>query len=135
MEVREKVERELSAVATLKVDEISEWRIERLHDARFFQRDSQFVALVRDFLANPTDPSSQAALRTRLAPLQESHGYGMFLFDAGGHLALTAPETQAPPAAVVRAGVATALKSSAVTVVDIYRNENSQEIMLSVAVS
>ncbi len=133
-QVRSKVERELSAIATLKVNELAAWRAERLSDARFLQRDETLAALARDCIAQPAAARPQAALTASLRPIQASHDYAALLFDAGGRVCFAAPANQAPPAAALRAAIAGAQQSGEVTFLDFYRNETSREIFLALLV-
>ena len=50
---RAEVERQLAAIADLKVTELTQWRLERLGDGNLFFKNPSFAALVRRFLEHP----------------------------------------------------------------------------------
>ena len=72
---RAEVERQLSAVAKLKVDELVHWRNERLGDAGIFYKNTVFSALVRRYFEKPDDTETQGQIRTWLSQIQESYEY------------------------------------------------------------
>ena len=55
MKYRSQEERQLSAIADLKVSEIVEWRNERLRDASVLSGNPSFSDVVARFLTNPAD--------------------------------------------------------------------------------
>ena len=66
---RTDAERNLAAIADLKVSELSAWRKERLADAGVFYKNSAFTALVRRCLERPQDLPLQEELRTWISQL------------------------------------------------------------------
>jgi hypothetical protein len=56
---RDEAELKLAAVANLKVDELVQYRKERLEDANNFYNNSMFSGLVRRFLGQPADADAQ----------------------------------------------------------------------------
>jgi len=79
------VERKLSAVAKLKVDELIRWRKERLGDAGIFYKNTAFSALVQRYFETPDDTETQGQIRTWLSQVQATNEYDkVSLFDAQG---------------------------------------------------
>jgi len=50
-----------SAIAELKVEELAQYRAERLHDAGIFLDNNGFAVLVKRFLTNPEDVDGATA--------------------------------------------------------------------------
>ena len=69
---RVKVEHQLESIADLKVQEISEWRQERLRDAELFRQNVAFSALVRKYLESPGDAEPKNLLQNWLARAQQT---------------------------------------------------------------
>ena len=61
---------QLSAIAKLKVDELAQYRKERLGDADAFFQNATFSGLVRRFLDHPEDTEAQEQLRRWLNKYQ-----------------------------------------------------------------
>src|SRR5450759_3275691 len=93
---RTEVERQLSAVAALKVDELVDWREGQMALANVFHNNAAFSALVRRFFDNPGDADAQRLLQDWIGKYQTSHQYlRIFLTDTQGVVRLSALE--APP--------------------------------------
>ena len=60
---RDEAERQLSAIAELKVDELAQYRKERLWDADAFFKNAAFSGLVRRFLEHPEDAEAPQQLQ------------------------------------------------------------------------
>ena len=129
---RVEVERQLSAVADLKAEELTAWRAERLADAAVFSKNPAVTDLVRAFLA---DPSSQAAddLRAWLSRMQTTYGYdAVYLLDPGFKKLLVFPEGRYQPVSLISDSTTATLRSGSVAFEDFYRNPGSPRIYLKV---
>ena len=90
---RATAEEQLSAIADLKVAELTQWRRERLLDAEPFRLPA-FAAAVRRFFENPQDPDAKQSLRTWIQNYPARLGYAnVALADTQGVIRLSAPET------------------------------------------
>ena len=67
---RVEAERQLSAIAELKVNELALYRQERLGDGAVFYKNTAFSALVRRYFENPRDLEARDQLRTWLGRIQ-----------------------------------------------------------------
>ena len=67
--------RDLATIAELKVNELANWRRERLGDALVFFRNSIFSNLVRRYFEHPEDPEAQSQIRIWLSHFQEARQY------------------------------------------------------------
>src|ERR1035437_3798397 len=69
------VERQLSAVAEMKVDELVDWREGQLAVANVFHNNAAFSSLVRRFFDNPGDADAQRLLQDWIGKCQTSYRY------------------------------------------------------------
>lgn len=60
---RAEAERQLSAIADLKVGELTQWRKERLADGSILFKNASISALVRRFLENPEDADAERQIQ------------------------------------------------------------------------
>jgi PAS domain S-box-containing protein len=135
MRYRTEVERRLSAIADLKVDELVEWRKERLGDAALFYQNANFSERVRRFLETPEDGSAQERLRTWMRRVREAYPYDrVLLLDARGRERISMPEAPRPISRKVSLRAAEALRTKQMAFMDFYRNEFDQRIYLAVLV-
>ncbi|MFY9328924.1 MAG: PAS domain S-box protein [Georgfuchsia sp.] len=90
---RASIERELSAVADLKVEQLVKWRGERLGDAALLYGNPAFAALVQRALGSPHDAQSRDQLDIWLYQIRESFGYAeIHLIDAQGIARFSVPD-------------------------------------------
>ena len=97
------VERQLSAIAELKIDQLVEYRKERLGDAYIFFKNPAFCSLVRQFFEKRNNVNAHRQLHTWLAKNQAPYSYnGMFLLDARGNVRMSVPEKTTPIASMIQ---------------------------------
>ena len=85
-------ERQLSAVADLKVDELTQYRKERLLDAGAFFKNDAFSVLVRRFLEHPEDAEAQPQIEGWTVKYMGTDQYDLIcLFDAQGVIRMSVP--------------------------------------------
>jgi signal transduction histidine kinase len=94
------VEKELSSITRLKIDELEGWRSDRIADASLFHNNKAFGMLVERL---SSDPSALSEVMAWLeAVFDKRHYYGVFLLDEQGLVKASFPEwvreTQTPPA-------------------------------------
>jgi PAS domain S-box-containing protein len=134
-EYRTQVERQLSAIADLKVGELVQWRKERLGDALIFYKNTSFSSLTRRIFENPQDVDAQEQVRMWLTEIQSSYGYDrVYLLDSNGIERVSIPDAPQPIASIVTQRASQALQSRQVTMVDFYWNEYDQRVYLMVLV-
>ncbi len=71
---RLEVERQLSAIAELKVNELARYRQDWLADGAIFYRNAPFAALVRRHFEHPKDLDARDQLRTWLGRMTSDGG-------------------------------------------------------------
>ena len=132
---RGEVERQLSAIAELKQDELVQWRKERLDDGHQFLKNSAFAGLVQRFFDKAGDVDAQRQLQAWLAQVQLYGQYdNLRLLDTGGVIRLSVPADRPPLAAKVLQHLPGVLRSGQVTLLDFYRNEHDQRVYLALMV-
>ncbi|MEI7903213.1 MAG: PAS domain S-box protein, partial [bacterium] len=128
-------EEKLVAVADLKVDDLTEWRKERLADAAIFYKNIAFSALVRQSIERPQDLPTQEELRSLMSSIQASHRYDeVALFDVEGNSRMSVPDARKPHSAVTLQWVRKALRSGQMTFADFYPDEFTKKVYLRVFV-
>ncbi len=119
---RTQVESEISAIAKLKVDELADWRKERLSDANVLHENPILVALVKRFFENPADSEARAQLQAWLASYRIYPDYDRVrLIDVQGNTYISNPTGLPPISSEVMQLIPEAVRSGEVTMVDFYR--------------
>ena len=132
---RAEFERQLSAVADLKVSELSQWRREHLADAAIFFNNPSFAALVRRSFEKPEDAEVQHQFQDWLGKYSKREDYDLIgLLDTQGVTRWGFPAGQPPLPAVVSQRAAEILRSGEMAFQDFYREEASQKIHLAISV-
>jgi PAS domain S-box-containing protein len=133
---REEVEQQLSAIAELKVNELTRWRKERLADASIFFNNPSFTVLVRRFFEHPTtDTDAQRQLQDWLGKYQVSAIYNRIrLLDVQGLTRLSLPADLEPSRSDTLWIAAEALRSGQIAIEDLNRHQYSERIYLSMMV-
>jgi PAS domain S-box-containing protein len=132
---RMEIERQLSAIAELKVSELADWRAERLADADIFYKNLAFSDLVRRYFEQPKDRASLGQLRTWLSEVQAAYRYDrVMLLDPQYSKKMIIPEGEERTTSFVSPSSSEGLASGQIVFEDFYRNEQDQRIYLKVVV-
>jgi two-component system sensor histidine kinase/response regulator len=132
---RVEVERQLSAIAELKVSELADWRAERLADAGFFYKNAAFSDLVRRYFEHPKDRAALIPLRTWLSQVQAASRYDrVMLLDPQFSKKMIVPDGPERSTSFVSPSSAAGLRSGQVVFEDFYWNEQNRRIYLKVLV-
>ena len=129
------VERQLSAIADLKVIQLIQYRKERLGDAGFLFGNDALISLVRRHLEHPEDTNNTRTLQNRLHKLQSHYQYDRVRFiDANGKTRLSAPTNLPPASAGELKMLSEVLRSGRVELCDFYRSDHDQRVYLAVSI-
>jgi PAS domain S-box-containing protein len=132
---RSEVERQLSAIADLKVGELIQWRKERLADGAVFFKNGSFSGCVRRFLDKPEDAEARRAIQAWIEKLQTAGQYNhVRLLDVRGVTRLSFPEGRPEMSSTVAQRLPEVLQTNQVTFQDFYRNEHDQRVYLAILV-
>jgi len=132
---RTKIEQELSAIAEMKVDELVDWKEERLKDAAVFYKNNNFSDRVRRYLAAPEDIEATTKVRTWMYQFQtESQYHSVFLLDPQGVKRMSVPDTPDPAAPHLVQNASEAMRSGKLVFLDFHRDGPDKPIHLSILV-
>ena len=130
---RVEMERQISAIADLKVGELAQWRKERMGDAAVFFGNEAFSSLARRYFNNPGDIRAQRQIWTWLSKIQFSFSYKrLLLFDSRGALRMSIPDSKEPVASNLSRRTAIVMRSEQIDFQDFYRDELDQRIYLTI---
>jgi signal transduction histidine kinase len=83
---------ELSAISSLKIEEIQKWRMEHLRDGRILSNIIPRNKIIFDFLADGKSPALRQELMQRMKIFIENYDYeNIFLYDTTGTVILSFP--------------------------------------------
>lgn len=132
---RKEVEAQLSAIAELKVNQLVQYRNERLGDANIFFNNPAFSILVRSLFEIPAHSTSKGPLRQWLTRVHSTFQYDrIILLDANGVIRMSVPEIPVPITALTRKNIDEVLHTGRSVVQDFYRNEYDQKVYLAILV-
>ncbi len=131
---RAQVEGKLSAIGSLKLSGMEEWRADRLKDGKAIQQNDTFAVLVQKLLDNPLDAQAQGQLQNWLDILYRSGDYKqVFLQDASGVEKMSSPAQSEAPAHLGGA-VPSTLKAGQVVFLDFHRHVEDGSINLAILI-
>lgn len=126
---------QLTAVGTLKVDDLTRWRKERLGDAHILFANSAFSALARRFFDDPADTDARRDLLAWLGKTQANYEYDrVSLLDPRGVERLAAPDTREPADHFLLESFPEILRTRQVTFLDFHRSAPDQPVHLGVMI-
>jgi PAS domain S-box-containing protein len=132
---RTAIEYQLTAIAELKVGELTQYRKERLDDASIFFNNTAFSGLVRRFLKHPEDADAQRQVQEWMVKCSATDQYDLVrLLDTQGITRLSSPAGRPPISSVVAQRIPKILRSDQVTFQDFHRNEHDQRVYLDILV-
>ncbi len=133
--LRAEVERQLSAIAELKRDDLARWRRERLSDAETIFGNSIYSGLVRRVLQGPEDAEARRMLQDWMNKLQARSDYErILLLDTGAAIRMSAPEKTPPIAPHLTGDVAAAVRAGRIEFLDFHRDIPDDPIHLTILV-
>lgn len=131
---RTEVERLLSAIAELKVDELQHWRRERLGDADIILNNNRVRGLLQHYLKKPTDRHTAGEITNFLAQFPGHYDYDeVHLLNSKGLTHLSVP-TGSQPASGLLKSIREVTESKKVAFVDFYRDASDERIHLGVLI-
>ncbi len=131
----EEVRSQLSAIADLKLGEITLWRSERLIDAGFYYNNRAFAEIVKSYLITPPNRRADHDLNIWLVGVKRNRNYdGIFLFDTHDRELLSLPGHAGTLSSHVAKAARESLTSGRITFSDFYRLETSGKIHLNIMI-
>lgn len=132
---RSEVQETLSTIADLKANQIANWYRERKGDAAVVFNTRMIADEIRQFLAHPMEGKNRQSLFTWMRTLQQQSQYkAVVLYDAQGVVRLTAPANMGGANFETVKNVQSALRTNAITMLDLHRDSSNGPIHLNVLV-
>ncbi|MGD0037857.1 MAG: hypothetical protein ABSC53_11270, partial [Bacteroidota bacterium] len=129
------VEQQLSAIAKLKVNQLVQWRKERLGDGQIFYKNDMFTATVKRYLQNRNDRDAKVGILTWVGQVQIAYSYDlMMLLDAQLNTVLVFPEKKERAHLIIDEKNTEILQSGNIAFQDFYRNDQDQHVYLKILV-
>jgi signal transduction histidine kinase len=134
LEIRNKIQSDLSAIADLKANLITVWRKERIADAMVIYRNQSVAREVIDYLEKPEDRLLSSRLLSWMNAIVEHNGYAsVLLFDKAQKLRLgTRDEGQS--GSLDWECFQEAVKSGKVVISDLYRRVDREKIRMDLCI-
>ena len=128
-------EKQLSAIADLKVDELGHWRRERIGDGSVIFDNPAALALVNRFFSNPRDMESKRDLTGWMKNIQNAYQYASVqLLDTENRVRLSLPMTRGTADSCLAGFASRAMNSGKVEFLDFHRHRENDPIHLSLLV-
>ena len=125
---------ELAAILDLKIQQINNWREERQGDAYVLFTD-QFLALrIKDYLQGKATPALKQEILNRMASLMVYQYQKIMLIGGQGEVELSYPQESTALDTYSKKLVAEAGQSKKIIFSDLYRDDVSKEICLSLCI-
>jgi len=132
---RAEVGRTLAAIAELKVDEISQYRAERMGDARVFFGNVAFADVVQRHFADPKDAATRDQLYSWLEQVRTQYRYHrLTLLDTELVERVAVPDSATHMASAAVHIAEEVLRTGEIEFVDFHRNDHDQSISLGILV-
>jgi hypothetical protein len=129
---------QLGAISDLKVKQIVNWRRERLEDAAVISKSPFIIHHIQQWLQDPKTTGAEREILDWMAslqrPQQDQSYQSVLLLDAKGLVRLSIPEGEKVLDPFSKALALEAARSKKAILSDLYRDENSNAIQLSLLV-
>jgi len=131
----QEINEQLTAIAELKVAEITQWRRERILDGAYLERNALLADLVRQVLLNPPPAEAVRRLETWFARYLAGGQYAHIqLLDPGGKSVLDLPRDNPHPCPEVIRRLPEVIGTGRAEILDFHRSEGEQLAFLSLLV-
>jgi len=131
----EHLEKQLSAVSSLKVNELVQWRKERLADGTVFFGNKDFMGLVSRYFESPEDEEALERLLVWMYNVRSAYGYErVYLVDAVGEKIIVEPAEGGLDREHLKADILSMLPKGEPAFLDFHICENTRHPRLAVVV-
>ncbi|MGK5086202.1 ATP-binding protein [Bdellovibrionota bacterium FG-2] len=132
---RLQIERELTAIADLKVAELVQWRSERVGDAELLYGNATFISLAQSYFKNPRGREVAQDIRDWLSKYLNHYEYDqVWLLDPKGETVMSFPHNSPPDPVAVLKQIPEVTQTKRIMILDFYRHDYDQRIYLSVLI-
>ena len=127
------IEQQLSSISQLKVDQIVQWRKERLGNAKIFYKNKAFSNLVTQYFQNKNDLDAKTRIQAWIYNLQQSlEPDQVTLIDLHFNKRIIFPENEELNASFINQDTELKLRSGEIVFQDFYFNEKHKKIYLKI---
>jgi len=127
------IENQLTSVATLKVNQIIQWRNERLGDANVFYKNAELSGLVKRYIDNPNDADAKKRIQEWIGQVKSAYNYNRIcIHNYNGTELISTSNEKIPEPFIFNARSSEVLKSGKIVFEDFYRDENNNNIYLTI---
>jgi len=127
-------EGELKTIADMKVNQIMEWRLERMHDAKLVFEDPIFASHVQDWFDGKGEADLRELILLRLAGLKQDFYEALVLVDPQGVSRLSVPELPPELSELAKTICLEALATGEIVFTDFYLIAKTNKTYLSLAI-
>jgi PAS domain S-box-containing protein len=129
------VTRQLSMISDLKVNELVRWRKERMWDAVFFLRNTEFSILAKKYLANTKDTHYENRVKLMIGKLFNPDEYdAIFLLDKKFEQKIVVCQGQDRTFSYISQRSMDSIRTGSVVFEDFYYNAQSKKIYLKILI-
>jgi PAS domain S-box-containing protein len=133
VQLRRTIEETLKDIVQFKVDQIANWRNERIADALIITKDPLFSGAVSRLMQNPTDNSVKSSIRNKFEIFKESYQYkDLFLVDNKGKIIAATTDLIESLDAKAYSFVELAIRTNTVVFSDFYYGDEDKDIHLDI---
>ena len=134
-QMKKHIGEELTAIADLKADQISNWRKERMGDAKVIFENSIVISASFDWLKNPQDLVLKQRILKWMRSLKENYDYeGVLLLDHKKTVRLSVPEGKTLDCSYIQNQVAEALRKNKIIMTDLHKSEPFSHIHIGIVI-
>lgn len=124
----------LSAIADLKVNQISSWRREKLRIVTMPVRSPFLRMGIKEFLSNPSDPGRRKRVHDFITSLKDNYGFqDVILLDRRQRVALSATGARNIDCPHLKTVAAESFRKNQIIFADLHREETSGRIYMAAA--
>ncbi|MEI6306442.1 MAG: cache domain-containing protein, partial [Deltaproteobacteria bacterium] len=126
---------ELATIAKLKVDQISQWRAERIGDASTIHHNSMLAVRLADYFAGTAPGTVLDEFKVWMNDLRKSYGYsGITLYKADGSLLVSYDKAGTQPDLISKQLIERAVRNPEVYFSDLHRDKDAGAIHLNLVI-
>jgi PAS domain S-box-containing protein len=128
-------EAELAAIADLKLNDLQQWRKERLRDASLFYKNIAFSNLVSRFFEDPENQANRTLLQTWLQNFQNNSGYTRAsLLDAHGIERFAVFDQKISGATTEKINYSETTQLRQISIIDFHRDHANERLHMDIAI-
>ena len=126
---RTEIDKQLSAVAELRISQLVQWRKDRIGDGEFFFNNNLFSQLISKYLNNPNDDFTKSKIKIWMMQVRKEDDYDLvLLLDTDFKKVIIVPERNERMISFIEDSLKATLHKGEIVFQDFYFNEYNQKI-------